>query len=405
MPKLSYAIWILAGGRLLSQIGTGFTLFYAPIFFVNQVGLAATLVGIALGSASISGILGRFWGGTWSDSPFWGRRGTLLLSAAISAVADVFLALTSDFKTLLLGNLLMGLGIGLYWPATEAAVADLTTFEQRNEAFAITRLADSLGLGIGVAFGGVLISLWDNYRILFVIDGISFVLFFLIIYWAIAETYQFNPHSPQPGFESWLIALRDKRLGIFMLVNILFTTYISQLQSTLPLYLKNFAQGEFEISSLSSLFTLHIIFAALFQLPIARFLNSFTRIHALMISLLLWGISFLLIWFTGNIDNYPFLWGVFALMVGAIAMVAYNPSASALIVDLSPANLRGIYFSLNSQCWAIGYLIGPSLGGWVLDQPSIYVHNFWLIGALSIIIGIGILRYLELVLNQKKDTR
>jgi len=61
LPQLDYQVWILAAGRLLSQIGTGFTLFYAPIFFVNQVGLSATAVGIGLGSASVSGIMGEFW--------------------------------------------------------------------------------------------------------------------------------------------------------------------------------------------------------------------------------------------------------------------------------------------------------------------------------------------------------
>ncbi|MGB3639640.1 MAG: hypothetical protein WBA39_19015 [Rivularia sp. (in: cyanobacteria)] len=54
---------ILAIGRLLSEVGTGFTLFYAPIFFVNQIGLSATTVGIALGSSSISGVVGRILGG------------------------------------------------------------------------------------------------------------------------------------------------------------------------------------------------------------------------------------------------------------------------------------------------------------------------------------------------------
>lgn len=60
---LDRQIWILAAGRLLSQIGTGFTAFYAPIFFVNQVGLSATQVGLALGSASVSGVVGRFFRG------------------------------------------------------------------------------------------------------------------------------------------------------------------------------------------------------------------------------------------------------------------------------------------------------------------------------------------------------
>uniref|UniRef100_A0ACD5GQI0 Uncharacterized protein n=1 Tax=Desertifilum tharense IPPAS B-1220 TaxID=1781255 RepID=A0ACD5GQI0_9CYAN len=70
LPNLPNPVWILAAGRLLSQIGNGFTLFYAPIFFVNQVGLSATAVGIGLGSGSISGVFGRFFGGTLTDSPF-----------------------------------------------------------------------------------------------------------------------------------------------------------------------------------------------------------------------------------------------------------------------------------------------------------------------------------------------
>lgn len=118
MSKLSLnpQVWILAGGRLLLQFGTGFTLFYAPIFFVNELNFSPTMVGIALGSSSVSGIVGRFWGGSWSDSLKWGRKKTLLLSALISAVADIFLILTHNYLFLLLGNLLMGLGIGLYWP-------------------------------------------------------------------------------------------------------------------------------------------------------------------------------------------------------------------------------------------------------------------------------------------------
>ena len=403
LPNLSYPVWILAGGRLLSQIGTGFTLFYAPIFFVNQVGLSATSVGIALGSASASGIFGRFLGGSFSDSPVWGRRGTLLLSAAISAIADVFLFLANDFNTLVIGNLLMGLGIGIYWPATEAAVADLTTSEKRNEAFAITRLGDSLGLGIGVALGGGLIALSGQYRALFLIDGISFVLFFVVVYLLIEETYQFTAEEKQTQTNGWLIALKDANLWVFMVVNTLFTTYISQLQTTLPLYLTNFtATGNFGITQISSLFTLHIAFSALFQLPVVSVLNNFSRIHSLMLSLVIWGISFILVWITGNTNIFPLFWGILSLLMSAIAMVAYNPSASALIVDLSPPSLRGVYFALNSQCWAIGYLIGPPLGGWVLDKSALYAHNFWLVAAASITIGIVILWYLEKMIKSSQ---
>ncbi|MEO1400300.1 MAG: MFS transporter, partial [Cyanobacteria bacterium J06635_1] len=230
MPKLDLRVWILAAGRLLSQIGIGFTLFYAPIFFVNQVGLSATAVGLGLGCQSISGLIGRFVGGSMADSPRWGRRRTLLLSAAISVLADGVFVITNNFTVFVIGNLLMGLGVGLYWPATEAVVADITQADNRNEAFATVRLADSLGLGLGVVLGGALIAATGAYRALFVIDGVTFALFFAIVAVAIAETLP-NNATPRNFWAGWGAALRDRTLLIFVTVNILFTTYMAQVQS------------------------------------------------------------------------------------------------------------------------------------------------------------------------------
>ena len=277
MPKVlnfSFKVWILAAGRLLSEIGTGFTLFYAPIFFVNEVGLSSTLVGVALGSGSISGVVGRFLSGQGVDSPRWGRRKMLLAASGVSVLADVVLSFAANFPILVLGNLLMGFGIGMYWPATEAAIIDLTTPEQRNEAFAVTRLADSLGLSLGVVFGGALIANSGNYRTLFIIDGISFAIFFAIIYFTIAETYNFQPQSTIDSQNGWSLALRDRTLIVFVAVNILFTIYLSQVQSTMPLYLKNFVQlgGSdfgFDERTISGLFTWHIALAAVCQLFVA----------------------------------------------------------------------------------------------------------------------------------------
>jgi MFS family permease len=218
LPQLDRQVWILSIGRLLSQIGNGFTLFYAPIFFVNQVGISATAVGFALGMGSIAGVVGRFVGGTLADAPSFGRKKTLILSAAISALADVALVFTNNLPILLFGNILMGLGIGLYWPATEAIVADLTTPMQRNEAFAITRLADTAGLGLGVVVGGLLISTTGNYRALFAIDGVSFVVFIGVIYLAITHNQKKSHHQETSLLQAWGIALRDHLFLIFLLV-------------------------------------------------------------------------------------------------------------------------------------------------------------------------------------------
>lgn len=403
--NFSFKVWILAAGRLLLGIGSGFTLFYAPIFFVNQVGLSSTQVGIALGSGSISGVLGRIFGGQWTDSPHWGRRNTLLTAAAVSILADVVLSLTSNFPTLILGNLLMGFGIGIYWPATEAAIIDITTSKQRNEAFAVTRLADNLGVSIGVVLGGALIANSGNYRALFIIDGISFIIFFAVIYFAIAETYNFaNQTRVKDASNAWLLALQDRALMVYVAVNILFTIYLSQVQSTMPLYLKNFVQigntgTGFSEQIISGLFTWHIVLAALCQLPMAWWLNRFSRITGLAISLMIWGIAFVLVLVTGNASSNHLTWAILTLGVMSLGMISYTPIASALVAELAPESLRGVYLSINSQCWAIGYFIGPPLGGWALDNPE-FTNYFWLVCATSILVGIGILGYLrQLTIN------
>jgi MFS family permease len=396
LPKLDYSVWILILGRLLSQLGTGFTLFYAPIFFVQQVGLSATAVGLGIGSGSITGIIGRILGGTFADSPQFGRRYTLLLSSAIAAVGSFVLAIASDFPSFLIGNLLTGLGVGLYWPATEAVVADLTTAAQRNEAFALTRLGDSLGLGLGVVLGGLLITLTANYRALFVIDAISFLIFFAVIYRAIAETL--HPNQPRGQmWSSWGLVLRDRLLLLFSLVNILFTTYLAQVNSTLPLYFSEFvelpaAQG-FSTTTISILFAWGVGLTALTQLPVTRALNRFSRPQALMLSALLWGLGFLLVWVTGTVTTAHLFWAGASLAILAIATVAYLPSASALVVSLAPVSLRGVYLSVNSLCWAIGYLIGPSIGGWAMDRPD--RNTFWLACAFSTWAAIGLLQNVQ----------
>lgn len=400
-PQLPVQVWILAVGRVFTEIGNGLVIFYAPILFVNQVGLSATEVGIGIGSGSIAGVIGRFVGGSCTDSTLVGRRGTLLLSAVISGGADLVFANTHNFPIYILGNMLMSLGISLYWPSREAVIADVTTDEQRNEAFAVMRLVDSIGLGLGVMLGGLLISAHVDYRILFAIDGISFLIFFGVVYVALGETGEFAEHNSNQGLQSWLAVLTDRPLMVFMVVNILFTAYHSLLRSAMPLYLSNFLRaGGLSAGTIGILFTWHLVFGALCQLPLTRWLNRFSRPEALKISLLLWGIGFGLIWVTGVAQMGVLVWAILALSIMGAAVSAYIPASAAYIVDVAPASMMGVYFAVYSQCWAIGYFIGPTLGGWTLDRSRAIADGFWLAAAVSVGLGILILQYLQGLLQK-----
>ncbi|MEM7795489.1 MAG: MFS transporter [Cyanobacteria bacterium P01_C01_bin.118] len=401
LPKLDSRIWILAAGRLLSQVGIGFTLFYAPLFFADDVGLSATAIGLGLGSQSVSGMVGRFAGGSMADSPRWGRRQTLLLSAAISALADGCFVVTQGFVGFVIANLLMGLGVGLYWPATEAVVADLTEDHNRNEAFAIVRLADSLGLSLGVVLGGAMIAAFHAYRLLFALDGITFMVFFAIVAMAIAETL--SPQVQSGRFwQGWQVAVSDRTLQIYVVVNCLFTLYLSQSQSTLPLYLNRFTNLD-NHAAVGGIFTWAIVLTAVCQLPMTRWLKRFTQPHALMIALVFWAITFFSTWLVGQRLITPTLFVLGGLTAMALGTVAYTPIASSLVVSIAPTHLRGVYLSVNSMCWAVGYLIGPPLGGWALDNAK--AHSFWLWLMTSTLSGIMILRILQTQIQTQHPVR
>ncbi|MFN6472887.1 MAG: MDR family MFS transporter [Nostoc sp. SerVER01] len=403
LPSIHPQVWSLAIGRFFSEVGTGFTLFYAPIFFVNEVGLSATAVGVALASASISGIVGRIVGGFLADSGSWGRRRTLLLATAISAIASLVFATTNDFTILVIGSLINGLGIGFYWPAVEVVVADASEIENRRETFAITRLADNLGLAIGITLAGFLIGVIGSYRWLFIIDAISFLVFFGVIYVGISETDKHEiEHEKTQHFASWLAVLRDGRFLVYIAANIFFTIYISQIHSILPLYFKNFViestDKGFAETIISRIFAWHLVVAIICQLPVTSALKRCSHTLALTISAILWAIGFTLIWVSGTAASHNLVWATLALGVFAVAIVAYTPSAASLVTELAPENQRGLYFSINALCWAVGSFIGHPLGGWALDQPRIITDRFWLGFSLSVAIAVAILQYLNRIL-------
>ncbi|MES1021447.1 MFS transporter [Gloeocapsa sp. BRSZ] len=395
-------VWFQAIGRLLYQTGYGLIQFYIPLIFVKQVGLSATAVGIGIGSGSLAGVLGHFLGGYLADSQY-GRKKTLLVSAILSILAAFVLVFTHNLSLLIVANLIMGLSAGCYWTAADAAVIDVTTSEQRHHAFAILVLADSLGSGLGVFSGGLLLSLIHRIEALFVLSGSLFLGFLVLIQVAIVETRHDSPDRTNT-LQAFAVAFKDQALRLFVVVNVLFTTYVALVNSTLPLYFTNTSSHlsstteytQASLASIANLFTwCYVGLGAVLQLPIVQILGLLSKVKVLMISMLLWGTGFFFVWATGIDSLIQFAVMIAALSILSIASVVYKPFAPAIVAELAPPSLRGVYLAISYQCWSIGYFIGPILGGWAMDQPQNVAHYSWLVVSFSTICGMFILYFLD----------
>jgi len=380
-------VWIQAVGRFLYQVGYTAIQFYTPLLFVNQKGFSATTVGLALGIGSLAGVVGHLLGGYLADAPAYGRKRALLFAAILAIASALMLVFSPTFPMLIIANLLLGLSAGCYWTAADATVVDVTLPEQRQTAFALLVLADSVGGGFGV-WGGGLVT--QQMQWLFGLSAVPIALFLALTQFAMTEPQEFQAETdPLSGFGT---ALRDRLLLLFVLVNLLFTTYIALVSSTLPLYLTRLNAAESAVSTgqsvgdVAQLFTwCYIGLGAVLQIPIVQWLSGWVKVRALMFSMGLWGTGFLLVWIAG-VASLPLGGTIAALAVLSIAGVIYKPFAPAIVAELAPAALRGVYLAISYQCWSIGYFVGPIAGGWALDQG--FAQQSWLWAAGTTLLGL-----------------
>ncbi len=403
LQRSSHQVWVQALARALYQAGYGSIQFFMPLIFVNQLGFSATVVGIAVGSGSLAGVLGHFLGGYLADSPKFGRKRTLLFSAGLSIPPALLLAGIPNLSMLIVANLIMGLSAGCYWTAADAAVIDVTPKEQHSKAFALLILSDSLGIGLGIFGGERLLSQGLPPQTLFLIGGLIQLIFLMLIQIAIADTKQ-NAPEHSDTLQGFVLALKDRSLQFFMLIHVLVVTYIALINSTLPLYFTNFVSPSVPQSSLVSVANLftwcYIGIGAVLQLPLVQIFTALSKVRVLMISMFLWSGGFFLVWATHLMPSNPMMGMIAAFIVLSIATVIYKPFVPAMIAELAPESLRGIYLAIGYQCWSIGYFFGPILGGWAMDESPTIAHSLWIVTAVSPLFGLVMLQ----ILKQHQDS-
>lgn len=390
-------VQVQALGRLLIQISYGLLNFYIPILFVNRVGLSATSVGFALSLCAVTEVGGHLMGASLADSPRFGRKVVLFLAAVSGVGVSLILMVAQTLWLLILASMMLGISLGCYWTASSAAVMDVTTSEDRSQAFAVMGVAEYIGVGVGVLGGsGLLALVGASPELLFAGCGAMFVLFWLLMQAMMASDYPADPKSDRTG-AGWLAVLKDRALLVFILANVFFTTYVALVTSTIPLYFTNFVAGNDPIPGVSvvstaTLFTAcYIGVGAVLQIPTTSLLTPFRRIFVLMGAMVLWAVGFALLWAAGTFAEAQFVWAIIALCLLSLASVAYKPFFVATVSDLAPPNLRATYVAVSSQCWTIGYFLGPLVGGWAMDQDPITAHRFWLVVAMSVALCLALL--------------
>jgi MFS family permease len=354
LPRTYWLLWV---GTLVNRLG-GFVVPFLALYLTSQRGLEASQAALMVSLFGAGSFAAALVGGTLSDR--WGRRPIMLVSFLVSPLNLLALGLARSLGPIAALTFLQGFLTDLYRPAVNAAVADLVASEDRPRAYGYLYWAINLGFALAPIVAGLL-ARWA-YFTLFVGDAATTAIFGLFVLWGFQETRPNLAHAkggPDSGYRLGRLTSEPLMLS-FVLLALLFGMIYSQANVTLPLDMQSNGLGP-EMYGLG--ISLNGILIVLVGLQAGHVVSRWPRFGGLALAALLLGAGFGLTAFSDTLPLYALsiaIW-TFGEIIGATL-------APAVVADLSPVDLRGLFQGVYSAAWGLAFFIGPLLGGWTFQH-------------------------------------
>ena len=375
-PQLPRPVWRLEAGGLANSLGNGIVLPFTVIylhdvrhFSLDTSGLVvAVLFGVGLVTGPLAGRL--------VDQ--LGAKLTLIASLGVSAVGfGCFPLIHEPWQAFALA-LIAGAGNGMFAPSHSTLLAGLTTRDQRNSAYAVQRITDNLGVGLGGLIGGLIANtaVPESFTLLFLLDAGTFLAFVGLL----AFVPSARGEGPR-GRGSYGEVLRDRPFLVLMTLIFLLVAFgYAQLNTVLPVFAKDHASvSEFGIGLI---FFVNTLFIVIVQLPVAKLLEGRRRMAALAATGLLFAGAWLIVLGGGAWFHAAAAVAVFAAAacVFGVGECLHGAVQNPLIADLAPEHLVGRYMAVRTIGWQLGFIAGPAIGGFLLARAP---NGLWIIAAAA----------------------
>jgi MFS family permease len=349
--------WLLWLGTLINRLG-GFVVPFLTLYLTDQRGISISQAALMVSLFGAGSFMSALVGGELADR--LGRRPVLLMSFLIAPANMVFLGLARPVALIALLTLLQGFFTDLYRPAVSAAIADLVPPEGRPRAYGYIYWAINLGAAFAPAIAG-LMARWD-YLLLFIGDALTTFLFGLIVLWGVRETRPAEvQHAAGVAVRERIALLgREPLLLVFTGLALVFGTIYTQGNVTLPVDMV--AHG-MRPDQYGLAIAVNGVMVVLLSIPASNAATRWPRFGALAIAALLLGMGFGVTAVSNTLPLY-----VLTVAIWTLGEIGGAVVAPAIVADLAPVDLRGLYQGVFNAAWGLSFFTGPVIGGWVFEH-------------------------------------
>ncbi|VEI19811.1 Multidrug resistance protein MdtH [Serratia plymuthica] len=324
------------------------------IRFVDQLGWAAVVVGVALGLRQlIQQGLGIF-GGAIADR--FGAKPMIVTGMLMRAAGFATMAMADEPWLLWFSCALSALGGTLFDPPRTALVIKLTRPHERGRFYSLLMMQDSAGAVIGALIGSWLLQ-YDFHFVCWV----GAAIFVLAAGWNawLLPAYRISTVRA-PMKEGMMRVLRDRRFLTYVLTLTGYYMLSVQVMLMLPIVVNEIAGSP---AAVKWMYAIEAALSLSLLYPLARWSEKRFRLEQrLMAGLLLMTLSLLPVGLVTSLQ------GVFILICCFyLGSIIAEPARETLSASLADPRARGSYMGFSRLGLALGGAIGYTGGGWMYD--------------------------------------
>lgn len=348
------------------------------IRFVDQMGWAALMVGIALGLRQfVQQGLGVF-GGAIADR--FGAKPMIVTGMLLRAAGFATMAIAHEPWLLWFSCFLSGIGGTLFDPPRTALVVKLIRPQHRGRFFSILMMQDSAGAVVGALLGSWLLQY--DFRLVCATGAVLFILCALfnglfLPAWKLSTV-------KAPVREGLDRVLSDKRFVTYVLTLTGYYMLAVQVMLMLPIMVNDIAGTP---AAVKWMYAIEACLSLTLLYPIARWSERRFRLeHRLMAGLLPMTLSMMPIGLVSSLQQLFML--ICTFYIGSIIA---EPARETLSASLADARARGSYMGFSRLGLALGGALGYTGGGWLFDagkalhQPELPWVMLGMVGFMTLI--------------------